>query len=89
MGDTEQDPVLGSTAHGGLRDAKHTKPRLDMTGRQRKTGHQSHQPWRQEGHSWDGGGTAGFTITDTSGEGAGRGARHRRSEPLIPQVNLT
>lgn len=86
---TEHAPESGSTAHGGLRDAKHAKPRLDVTGRQRKTGHQSRRPWRQEGRSWDGGGTAGFTITDTSGEGAGQGARPGRSEPLIPQVNLT
>lgn len=81
-------PLSGSAARGGLRDAKDAKPRPDMTGRQRKTGHQSHQPWRQEGHSWDGG-TAGFTITDTSGEGAGQGACPGRCEPFIPQVNLT
>lgn len=29
---TEHAPVLGSTPHGGLRDAKHAKPRLDTTG---------------------------------------------------------
>lgn len=58
-------------------------------GKQQKTRHQSPQLWRQQGRSWDGGGTAGFTITDTSGEGAGQGACPGRSEPFIPQVNLT